>query len=103
MLVGIEHEVLEKYPEAEIGYLVARVAVKKNDPFVACLKQRLESHLQDHGINATNFTAHPSISQWRKIYENDFQINAKTYRSSIEALLRRVVTGKGDLEHLQCR
>lgn len=44
MLVGIGNEVLEKYPEAEIGYLVARVTVKKSDPFVECLKQRLEKH-----------------------------------------------------------
>jgi DNA/RNA-binding domain of Phe-tRNA-synthetase-like protein len=94
MLVGIEHEVLTKYPEAEIGYLVARVSVKKDDPFVESLKQRLESHLQQQGINATNFAVHPSIAQWRKIYENDFQVKAKSYRSSIEALLRRVVTGK---------
>lgn len=94
MLVGIENEVLEKYPEAEIGYLVARVTVKKSDPFVEYLKQRLEKHLQEQGVNATNFAVHPSISLWRKIYENDFQMKAKTYRSSIEALLRRVVTGK---------
>ncbi len=94
MLVGIEDEVLEKYPEVEIGYLVARVSVKKRDLFVESLKQRLESHLQEQGINATNFAVHPSISLWRKIYENDFQMKAKTYRSSIEALLRRVVTGK---------
>lgn len=94
MLVKIEHEVLEKYPEAEIGYLVAQVNVKKNDLFVESLKQTLEKHLQKQGINATNFAVHPSISQWRKIYEKDFQMKAKTYRSSIESLLQRIVTGK---------
>lgn len=94
MLVGIENAVLEKYPEVEIGYLIARVSIKKSDPFVECLKQRLQSHLREQGINNTNFAAHPSISLWRNIYENDFQVKAKTYRSSIEALLRRVVTGK---------
>lgn len=94
MLINIEREVLEKYPEMEIGYLVAQVSVKKSDPFVESLKERLGKHLQEQGINATNFVAHPSISLWRKIYEEDFQVKAKTYRSSIEALLRRVVTGK---------
>jgi DNA/RNA-binding domain of Phe-tRNA-synthetase-like protein len=94
MLVRIDNEVLKKYPDVEIGYLVARVSVKKEDPFVANLKQGLGKHLQDLGINATNFAIHPSISLWRKIYEDDFQVKAKTYRSSIEALLRRVVTGK---------
>ncbi len=94
MLVSIENEILEKYPGAEIGYLTARISVKKTDPFVENLKQELSKHLQDQGINATTFVTHPGISLWRKIYEEDFHVKAKTYRSSIEALLRRVVTGK---------
>lgn len=94
MLIRIEDEVLERYPEMEIGYLVAQVSVQKNDPYVESLKERLGEYLQEQGINATNFVVHPSIAQWRKIYEEDFQVKAKTYRSSIEALLRRVVTGK---------
>ena len=94
MLISIDHEVLEKYPNAEIGYLVARVNVKKSDPYVESLKQTLAKKLEEEGINATNFVVHPSISQWRRIYENDFQVKAKLHRSSIEALLKRVVTGK---------
>lgn len=94
MLVSIEDKILEKYPEVQIGYLLAQVTIKKSDPFVEFLKQKLGNYLQEQGINATNFAVHPSISQWRTIYENDFQMKAKTYRSSIEALLRRVVTGK---------
>lgn len=94
MLIKIESPILEKYPEAEIGYLVARVSVKKDDPWVENLKKGLEKDLQLQGINATNFAVHASLSRWRKIYENDFQMNPKTYRSSIEALVRRVVTGK---------
>lgn len=94
MLLSIEQEILEKYPEVEIGYLAAQVRVKKHDPFIDSLKQTLDKYLQEQNINATNFAIHPSISQWRKIYEEDFQINPKTYRSSIEALVRRIVTGK---------
>ena len=94
MLLNIEREVLEKYPEMEIGYLVAEVSVKMSDPFVENLKDCLERHLQEQCINATNFVAHSSVSIWRKIYEEDFQVKGKTYRSSIEALLRRVVAGK---------
>lgn len=94
MLVSIENEVLEKYPEVEIGYLVAQISVKKSDPFVEELKQGLVSHLQKEGMDATNFVIHPRIALWRKIYEEEFHVKAKTYRSSIEALLRRIVTGK---------
>jgi DNA/RNA-binding domain of Phe-tRNA-synthetase-like protein len=94
MQIGIEDRILERYPGVEIGYLTARVSVKKSDPFVENLKQGLGEHLQAQGINATTFVTHPSIALWRKIYEEDFHVKAKTYRSSIEALLRRVVTGK---------
>lgn len=94
MLISLESEFLENYPEAEIGYLVAQVSIKKTDPFVQELKQGLKAHLENQGMNATNFVVHPSIAIWRKIYEEDFGVKAKTYRSSIEALLRRVVTGK---------
>ncbi len=94
MFISIEHEMLEKYPKAEIGYLVAQIYVKKKDPFVESLKQTLGKHLQAQGIHATNFAVHPSISLWRNIYEKDFQMNPNTYRSSIEALVRRIATGK---------
>lgn len=94
MLLRIEDKVLERYPEMEIGYVVSQVSVIKKDPFVESLKLCLLNALEIKGINATNFAAHPSISIWRDIYENDFLVKPKTYRSSIEALLKRVVTGK---------
>ncbi len=94
MLVIVQEEIFEKYPEAKIGYLVAQVSVKRSDPLVEKLKQGLKKHLEGQGINATNFVAHPNISLWREIYEEDFHVKAKTYRSSIEALLKRVVTDK---------
>lgn len=93
MMVRID-QILERYPDAQIGFLVARVTVKNSDPFVESLKQRLKSHLQEQGIHETNFTIHPAIALWRKIYEEDFHVKPKTYRSSVESLLRRVVTGK---------
>lgn len=94
MQFRIENDVLEKYPEAQIGYLTANVEVRKSDPFVEGLKAGLAGHLQGIGINATNFAVHPGIAIWREIYEEDFGVKAKTYRSSIESLLRRIVTGK---------
>lgn len=94
MQISLENALLEKYPQTEIGYLVARVSVKKSDPFVEVLKQGLNSLLQAQGINATTFVTHPGIARWRKIYEEDFQVKPKTYRSSIESLVRRLVTGK---------
>lgn len=94
MHLHLEKQLLEKYPEVHISYLTARVRIKKSDPFVEDLKQRLKSHLHEQGINATNFTVHPAIAVWREIYEQAFHVKPKTYRSSIEALLKRVLTGK---------
>lgn len=94
MLIHIDEAILNKYPQAEIGYLIAEVSVKKSDPFVEDLKGRLKKHIEKEGVNATNFVLHPSIASWRKVYEEEFQVKAKTYRSALESLVRRVITGK---------
>lgn len=95
MQLCIEDEVLKKYPLAEIGYLVADVLVKPTDPFVESLKQSLFTSLQQKGMTATNFTVHPLLAIWRKIYKEDFRVKETTYRSSIESLVKRTITGKG--------
>lgn len=95
MDLHIADDIFNKYPEVEIGYLVADVTVLRSDPDVDLLKKQLAEFLREKGINETNFVAHPSISLWRHIYERDFHVKPKSYRSSIEALLKRVLTGKG--------
>ncbi len=94
MRISLEDKLLEKYPNTAIGYLTAKVCIRKKDAYVESLKSELRERLVQNGINSTNFAVHPDIAIWRHIYEEDFKVKAKTYRSSIEALLRRVVTGK---------
>src|SRR5579862_5801891 len=94
MRISIEKAILDHYPETAIGYLVATVNVQKSDPFVETLKSQLGQFLKDQGLDPTQFTIHPSISVWREIYEQDFHVKAKTYRSSLEALVRRILTDK---------
>lgn len=94
MKIGIDKQVLNKYPEAEIGYILAQVTVKKHDPFVERVKETLSQVVIDEGITQTNFTLHPHISVWRKLYEEDFLVKAKTYRSSLEALIKCLVAKK---------
>lgn len=94
MLIEIDEEVLQQYPEVQIGYLVAEVTVTATDSFVEDLKKGLAERVQKEGILPTNYTIHPCISRWRKIYEEDFGVKAKTFPSSIEGLLKRVVKGK---------
>lgn len=94
MRISLEDKLLEKYPNTAIGYLIAKVFIRKKDAYVENLKSELSKNLAQKGINSTNFAVHPDIAKWRHIYEEDFKVKAKSYRSSIEALLRRVVTGK---------
>jgi DNA/RNA-binding domain of Phe-tRNA-synthetase-like protein len=94
MKISIENAILEKYPKVAIGYLVATVHVRPVDPFVENLKTQLTAFLKEQGLDATQFVTHPSLSIWREIYEGDFHVKAKTYRSSLEALVRRVLTDK---------
>lgn len=92
MRIHIDEKILARYPNVEIGFLTAQVCVKKQDPFVEALKESLTQHLNEKGIHATNFAVHPQLSIWRKIYKEDFQ--ESSYRSSLEALVRRLATGK---------
>lgn len=92
MKICIQKEVLEKYPQMEVGYLVAKVVVKKSEPYIEELKLTLKKELLQKGILATNYAIHPDIAIWRKIYERDFQVS--NCRSSIEALVKRVACGK---------
>lgn len=94
MEISIENAIVGKYPKLEIGYLAADVVVNKRDDFVENLKASLPEKLKEMGIDATNFTAHPNLSIWRKIYKEEFQVKESVHRSSLEALIRRVVAGK---------
>lgn len=94
MLVSIDAKFFEQYPDVEIGYLIATVSIKKECSYVETLNRGLVENLLQVGVNATNFAGHPKIAIWRKIYQEDFHVKPKSYRSSVEALLKRVLAGK---------
>lgn len=77
MQITIQDKIFQKYPLAQIGYLVADVKVQKTNPYI----QHLKKTLMPQDI--------PPI--WQKIYREDFQ---EDYPSSIEALLKRVASEK---------
>lgn len=101
MQIRIDEIVLNTFPQTEIGYLIAEVEVRAKHPFVEELKSSLKNYLETQGINPTTFAVHPSIAVWRSIYEECFKVKAKSYRSSIEALVKRIVTGK-ELWNINC-
>jgi lysyl-tRNA synthetase class 2 len=93
MLFKICQEVLNKYPQTEIGYLIAEIDVKKTDDYTQMLKDCLSNVLIENNLNSQNYALNPQISGWRSVFK-DFGIsNKSSQKSSVEALLKRIVSG----------
>lgn len=92
MLLKIAKEIVESYPHTEIGYVIAKIDVKKTDSYIENIKSILIKHLNDSGITSKNYSDHPQIAGWRNVFKN-FGMSHKTHRSSVEALVKRIVTG----------
>jgi lysyl-tRNA synthetase class 2 len=90
----LDPAVLEKYPQTQIGYVVAKGIVQKSHPIVDDLKQKLPQVVQSMGLTKENYQQHPAIVGWRHIFTDDFKITDPNCRSSVEALLARIVGGK---------
>ena len=94
MKVTIEKQVLENHPDARVGYLLANVEVLKEHSYVEALKSKLYQSLEEKGLDACNFVAHKNIAVWRELYQNEFKVKAKSFKSSIESLVKRVILKK---------
>lgn len=94
MKISIDPKILENFPDAKIGWLRAGVADAGGAAHVRALKAGLEARLNDIGISADTMMMHPDVRRWREVY-SAMGVKPSKYRSSLEALLRRVF--KGDL------
>lgn len=94
MKISIEPKILENFPNAKIGWLRANVAEAGGAAHVRALKAGLEARLGDIGISADTMMMHPDVRRWREVY-SAMGVKPSKYRSSLEALLRRVF--KGDI------
>lgn len=89
MKFTINNAVLSTYPQTSIGMIVASFDNSKQSPVVEKLKTELPALTKKLGITKD----HPHIAGWREIYKT-FGVNPKDYRSSVEALVRRVTDNK---------
>ena len=91
--VTIDPEVRRVFPESHVGWLLAGVSVRENHPRIEKMKENLAAELASMGITDENLANRPDIRAWRKVYS---MMGAKPskYRSSLEALVRRVIKGK---------
>lgn len=94
MRISIDKDVLQEFPAAGIGYLIAGVEVGESGAYVEGLKKMLERKMNEIGISADTMMNHPDVARWREVF-GKMGVKPSKYKSSLEALLRR--TFKGEL------
>ncbi len=91
---SIDQEILNRYPATRIGYLGARrLAALKSAVLPADVVTLPQRTISDCGMTIENVSDNATIKAWREIYA-DCGVRPKTYKSSVEALLRRFIKGE---------
>ena len=85
----IDQTILEKFPEAAVGYLVATIPSALVTHGHDTLADAIQS-LHSRGVTSENLTAQPEIAVWRKAFQV-FGVKPSKYLSSVEALTKRAL------------
>lgn len=93
MKISIDKEILNEFPDAAIGYLAAEIEVHDSDPYVESVKSTLQRKMNEIGISADTMMDHPDVRRWRDVF-GKMGVKPSKYRSSLEALLRRLFKGE---------
>lgn len=93
MKISIDKEILGEFPDAAIGYLAAEIEVCGSDPYVESVKGTLQRKMNEIGISADTMMDHPDVRRWRDVF-GKMGVKPSKYRSSLEALLRRLFKGE---------
>lgn len=92
MKLKISEQIFKKYPETEIGVIVARdVDNSGDDKEIQLLMREVEAKIRE-SIDSEEVLEIPSIAKWREIYKS-FGAKPSKFRNSVEALIKRVVRG----------
>ncbi len=89
----INQRILEKYPAVKIGVLIAEGIRNPNaheefNTLTLSLQEEIRKKL-----SLMTLADHPKIKDWRDAYTK-FGAKPKTYKNSVEALLRRILSGE---------
>lgn len=91
---SIDERVVINFPKTAIGYVVAAFNNKGDSSLVEAMKQTLSISLQQSGIvDEKSLNANSEISSWQNAFKS-FGVKPKSHRSSVEALVRRVIKGQ---------
>ena len=94
MQLTVSEEIFEKFPDTRIGIVVA--TGMDNSGSDNSIKGMLEStQLEtENRFEIEKLAEHPSVAVWRAVYSN-FGSKPRDFRSSVEALIRSVLNGRG--------
>lgn len=90
----IDKAVLRSYPNTKIGVIVANFSASPKDISMP-RPESFKNALEEKGIHASTYAEFPNIKIWRSLFKEDFNINPKVYRPSIDSLAIRAIRGKG--------
>ena len=94
MRFTVSGDVFEKYPETRIGVVIAaNVRNTGSGEEITKLLENIQT-LTKERFEINTLAENPSIAVWRNVY-NSFGSKPRDYRSSIEALIRSVLNGRG--------
>ncbi|HUS78334.1 MAG TPA: phenylalanine--tRNA ligase beta subunit-related protein, partial [Patescibacteria group bacterium] len=90
----VDDAIFERYPEVKIGLLIGRdVTVGGSDPAINAYRRQAFERATEV-LGDAPVTSHPFIASWRNMYRS-FGTRPGDYRPSAEALVRRVLKGRG--------
>lgn len=92
MKFKVNQKIFEKWPEVKIGVVVLLGINngKKNPEILNLIRAEEEKGKKE--LEGKDFNLMPEVAIWKEVYK-DFGSNPREYRSSVEALLRRVRSG----------
>ena len=93
MKFKISPEVIEMFPDVKIGILIGEgLDNQSSHAEISTLLKEEQSSIRDK-ISADEIASLSKIKDWREAYRK-FGFKPSSYRSSIEALIRRILRGK---------
>lgn len=94
MMIEVNKTIFEKYPQLKLGIVVAKGL--DNSGYDERIREEIaqaESQIRSK-IELQSLVDLPKIADWRKAYTS-FDSNPKTFKNSVESLMRRVLKGEG--------
>jgi len=90
MQIKVSDQIFEKYPELQIGVVIAKgIDNSGYDEEIGQMIRNIEQEKRD-SIDSEKVVEIPTIARWREVYKG-FGAKPSKYRNSVEALIKRIL------------